>query len=94
MQHVNRDVYFFLMSLISASVFAVYSSWIKQQPLLTQHFLLLHRVVFIVGKKKKNTTTTHRKKCFSENLMSYFFFCSFLKDADLSATAHQVVVKL
>lgn len=55
MQHVNRDVYF-LMSLISASVFAAYSSWIKQ-PLLTQHFLLLHRVAFIVKKKptgKKN----------------------------------------
>lgn len=59
MQHVNRDVYFFLMSLISASVFAVYSSWIKQQPLLTQHFLLLHRVVFIVEKKQTNKQHTH-----------------------------------
>lgn len=44
---------FFLMSLISASAFAAYSSWIKQ-PLLTQHFLLLHRVAFIVKKQKQN----------------------------------------
>lgn len=40
--------------MISASAFAAYSSWIKQQPLLTQHFLLLHRVAFIVKKQKQN----------------------------------------
>lgn len=39
--------------MISASVFAAYSSWIKQT-LLTQHFLLLHRVAFIVKKQKQN----------------------------------------
>lgn len=83
-------LFFFLMSLISASVFAAYSSWIKQQPLLTQHFLLLHRVAFIVKKQKPNP---------QEKIMFFWefnviFFCSFLKDTDLSATAHQVVVKL